>query len=343
MKILSIGELLMRLTVPNNLRFSQSDSFRIDVGGSEANVAIALAQLGWGSCMLSALPDNEIGDRVYAELAQFNVDTKHIARVGERLGVYYLEEGRAIRSSRIVYDRANSSINDLTPEMIDWDQLFEDVSHLHWSGITPALSQNAADVCLKAVKLAADKDITISCDLHYRKNLWTYGKRPVEVIPGLIENSSIVLGDPSTIQVLTGLKMPSSEIANIDSSDQLIPDYRNLMSKFPRINYVSMLLRNIFSANHHKLQAILVTKEEAFESSSLNIDNIVDRIGGGDAFMAGLIYSLSHFDDKTQSLEFALALSALKHTIQGDFFRGKLSDVEQIMNADATPLGKIIR
>lgn len=341
MKILSIGELLMRLTVPDNLRFTQANEFRLNIGGSEANVAMILAQLGWDASVLSALPNNDLGDRITQELHQFNVDTKHIARIGERVGLYFLEEGSSIRSSRIIYDRAYSSINDLTPKDIDWDEIFEGVTHLHWSGITPALSLNAAMVCQEAVDRAYDLGVSISCDLHFRKNLWAYGKTPTEVIAPLLEKSALVLGDPTTIHALTGLEMESKKIAAIESVDQLLPDYRKLMDRFPTIKGVSMLLRTIQSASQHDLKAVLVTDSEAFEAPSIKIDTIKDRIGGGDAYMAGLLYGLNHYENKQEGLKFALATSALKHTISGDYFRGKTEEVEQIMNA--SQLGKIIR
>lgn len=341
MKILSVGELLMRLTVPDNLRFTQAEQFRMDVGGSEANVAMTLSQLGWTSRVLSALPDNDLGDRICNELHQHQVDTSYITRTGTRVGLYFLEEGSSIRSSRIIYDRANSSFNDLTMEGVDWESAFEGVTHLHWSAITPALSENTAELCQRAVDIAHDRGVSVSCDLHFRKNLWAYGKSPVDVISQLLKKSSVVLGDPSTIQALTGLEMESKKINAIESVSQLVPDYRRLMSHFPGIQAVSMLLRTVHSASHHELRAVLVTKENEFEASPVKVDAIKDRIGGGDAYMAGLLFGLNQYEDRHKSLKFALATSALKHTIRGDYFRGNLTDVEQIMNA--TQLGKIIR
>ena len=341
MNILSIGELLMRFTVPNNLRFTQAEQFKMDIGGSEANVAIALSQLGWKAKILSAVPNNDLGNRICAELNQFDIDTTHISRIGDRIGLYYLEEGSAIRSSKIIYDRAHSAINDLEPSQINWKEALEGVTHLHWSAITPALSENAALLCQKAVDYAHAVGITVSCDLHYRKNLWAYGKQPVEVIPSLLEKSSIILGDPATIQALTGIKMPSKELPVIEYATQLATDYRNLMQTFPTVKSVSMLLRTISSANHHKLKAVMVTPNHTYESSTIDVDNIKDRIGGGDAYMAGILFGLNHYSDKIEALEFALALSALKHTIKGDYFRGSIQEVEQTMNAEQ--LGKIMR
>ena len=341
MKILSIGELLIRLTVPDHLRFHQANQFRVDIGGSEANVAIALAQLGWEARMLSAVPSNDLGSRICEELNQFKIDTTHIARLGDRVGLYYLEEGTSIRSSRIIYDRTHSAINDLRPEKINWKEIFKGVTHLHWSAITPALSENIAHVCQKAVDYASGMGITISCDLHYRKNLWNYGKKPTEVIPPLLQKSSVVLGDPSTIEALTQIEMPSKAIDSIKNVEQLMPDYRKLMTAFPNIKSISMLLRTIISASHHQLQAVMVTNDGSYQSSTIDLDNIRDRIGGGDAYMAGILFGNNHYTDKQEGIEFALALSALKHTIRGDYFTGSLSDVEQIMNAKQ--LGKIIR
>ncbi len=341
MKLLSIGELLMRLTVPDNLRFTQAEQFRLDIGGSEANVAMTLSQLGWSSRILSALPDNDLGDRISRELSRYQVDISHIARVGDRVGIYFLEEGNSLRSSRIIYDRAHSAINELTVEDIDWDSVFEGVSHVHWSAITPALSQNAADVCLEAVDRASNLGITVSCDLHFRKNLWAYGKEPIEIISPLLEKSSVVLGDPSTIQALTGIEMKSRLLGAIDRVEQLTPDYRKLMERFANIRCVSMLLRTIHSANHHALKAVMVNRDHEYESSSIDVDSMKERIGGGDAYMAGLLHGLEHYEDRQKSLEFALTLSALKHTILGDYFRGSLQDVEQAMNTNQQ--GKIIR
>ncbi|MFY0593563.1 sugar kinase [Roseivirga sp.] len=341
MKILSIGELLIRLTVPENLRFTQAKEFNLNVGGSEANVAIALSQLGYDASMLSALPDNDLGNRICDELRQFNIDISGLKRIGDRIGLYFLEEGSSIRSSRIIYDRAGSSINDLTPEEVDWDLVFKDVTHLHWSAITPALSQNTAAVCQYAVDKAFELGISISCDLHFRKNLWNYGKKPVEIIPVLLEKSTVVLGDPTTINALTGVTMESQKYDALEGVDQLVPDYRNFMKHFPNIQYMSMLLRTVRSANHHKLKAVMIGDENAYETASIDVDGIKDRIGGGDAYMAGLIFGLSNYNDKEKALEFALTLSAMKHTISGDYFRGNLEEIEQAMNA--TQLGKIIR
>ncbi|WP_185152641.1 sugar kinase [Fulvivirga aurantia] len=341
MKVLSIGELLMRMTVPDNKRFTQAEQFAMHVGGSEANVAIALSQLGWGARMLSALPDNDLGNHICNVLRHFGVDTSEVARIGSRIGLYFLEEGDAIRSSRIIYDRAHSSINDFEVSAVDWDKALEGVTHVHWSAITPALSKNAAELCQYAVDKANDKGITVSCDLHYRKNLWAYGKEPRDVIPQLLEKSSIVLGDPSTIQALTGLQMNSKELETIENAQQLADDYRTLMAHFPKMECVSMLLRTIHNANHHDLKSVMVTKGDVYNTKSIELHNIIDRIGGGDAYMAGLLYGLSHYENKLQGLEFALTLSALKHTIRGDYFTGKLEEVEQVMNT--AQLGKIIR
>ncbi len=341
MKILSIGELLLRFTVPDNLRFTQAHNFRMDVGGSEANVAIALSQLGCESQILSALPDSELGDRIVDEIDQLKVESEYIYRIGERIGLYYLEEGNSIRGSKIIYDRANSSINELTPDLIDWEKVLNGVTHLHWSAITPALSANSAAVCEEAVNRAHELGITISCDLHFRKNLWSYGKKPTDIIPKFLKKSTIVLGDPSTIEALTGIEMTSRGLETIESVDQLESDYRRFMADYPQIQYVSMLLRTVHSANRHELKAVMVSKNSSYESTSINVDSIKDRIGGGDAYMAGLLFGLHHYYNKITALEFAKSISALKHTIRGDYFRGNLNDVEQIMNS--SQLGKINR
>ncbi|MCE7993317.1 MAG: sugar kinase [Roseivirga sp.] len=341
MKILSIGELLMRLTVPDNLRFAQAEQFRLDVGGSEANVAMTLSQLGWGARMLSALPDNDLGDRICRELSRCQVDISHIGRMGKRVGIYFLEEGNSLRSSRIIYDRADSAVNELSPEDVNWESVFQGVTHLHWSAITPALSQNAADICQEAVDRASELGVTVSCDLHFRKNLWAYGKEPGQIIPALLEKSSIVLGDPSTIQALTGIEMESRKLGSIERVSQLTPDYRKLMDRFTGVKCVSMLLRTVHSANHHELKSVMVTNDHEYESSSIDVDNMKERIGGGDAYMAGLLFGLEHHEDRQKSIEFALTLSALKHTILGDYFRGNLQDVERVMNSNQQ--GKIIR
>ncbi|UII31622.1 sugar kinase [Fulvivirga ulvae] len=341
MKMISIGELLMRLTVPDKQRFSQARNFNLDIGGSEANVAIALSQFGWETGIISALPANELGTRVKSELRMKGLDTSSILNKGSRIGLYFLEEGSSLRSSKIIYDRSDSSFNDLTPTDFDWNSVFEDVQHLHWSAITPAISENAAAICRVAVDKAAERGITISCDLHYRKNLWNYGKTPKEVIPGLLEKSTIVVGDPSTINALTGIEMKSMSNNSIESADELAEDYRKLMYHFPSVKYVSMLLRTIINANHHKLKGALVSKDQVIESRPSDIVNIVDRIGGGDAYMAGLLYGLNHFEDKNDSLNFAITTSALKHTIKGDYYCGNYEEVTEVMHAKQ--LGKIIR
>lgn len=341
MNIISIGELLMRLTVPDYYRFTQADRFKLDVGGSEANVAIGLSQLGWNAGVLSALPDNDLGIRVRNELHQTGLDTSYVVNTGDRIGLYFLEEGSSARSSRIIFDRANSSFNELTADHFDWNEVFRNVKHLHWSGITPALSANAAALCLAAVEKASELGLTISSDLHYRKNLWNYGKDPRDVIPELLEKSTIVLGDPATINALTGIEMNSITNHSIESAEELADDYHKLMNAFPSIKYVSMLLRTIVNANHHKLKGALISSDEAIDSKSMDLVNIVDRIGGGDAYMAGLLFGLDHFEDKKEALDFALTTSALKHTIKGDYFLGNYEEVVAVMNSKQP--GKIIR
>ena len=341
MKMISIGELLMRLTIPDQQRFSQARNFDLDVGGSEANVAIGLSQLGWKAGIISALPANELGTRVRSELRMTGLDTSHIVSKGSRIGLYFLEEGSSVRSSKIVYDRTHSSFNDLVPADFDWDVVFKDVKYLHWSAITPAISENAANLCRVAVEKAVERGISISCDLHYRKNLWNYGKSPKEVISALLEKSTIVLGDPSTINALTGIEMRSMSNNSIECVNELADDYRRLMDHFPSIKYVSMLLRTIINANHHRLKGALVSADQVVESRSIELASIVDRIGGGDAYMAGLLFGLNHFENIKESLNFALTMSAFKHTIKGDYYSGNYEEIMEGINSKQ--LGKIIR
>lgn len=343
-KVITFGEIMLRLSTPGYLRFNQARQFDATFGGGEANVAVSLANFGMDADFVTRLPDNDIARSCVQELRSFGVGTDKIIYGGERLGIYFLETGAVARPSKVIYDRAHSSISTIASGMIDWDKVFEGADWFHWTGITPAISQGAADVCLEAVKAANRLGITVSCDLNYRKNLWKYGKNASEIMPALVECSDILLGNEEDAEKVFGIKPEGFDAAStggeIDQKRfQSVGE--QLMARFPRAKKVIITLRGSINANHNTWGGVLWNGKSLFQSARYDITHIVDRVGGGDSFMGGLIYGLLTYKDDQKALDFAAAASCLKHTIFGDFNRVTVREVENLMAGDAS--GRVSR
>ena len=336
---------MLRLSTPGYLRFGQARQFDATFGGGEANVAVSLANYGIDAAFVTRLPDNDIAKACLKDLRSYGVDTSGIVFGGDRLGIYFLETGAVARPSKVVYDRAGSSIATVRPGMIDWKKVFAGADWFHWTGITPALSQGAADVCLEAVRAANALGVTVSCDLNYRKNLWKYGKTAGEVMPALVEGCDVILGNEEDADKVFGIKPEGFDVtATGGAIDQ--GRFRSvgeqLMQRFPRAKKVIITLRGSINANHNTWGGVLWDGKTLYESPRYDITHIVDRVGGGDSFMGGLIYGLLSFPgDDQKALNFAVAASCLKHTIFGDYNQVTVAEVENLMKGDAS--GRVAR
>ncbi len=342
-KIVSFGEIMLRLATPDHQRFTQVTSFDASFGGGEANVAVSLANFGLQTEYVTRLPDNDIGEACLMTLRKHNVGTNHIIRGGRRLGIYYLETGSVARPGKVIYDRANSSIAEIKPGMIDWNIVFNDAGWFHWTGITPAISESAAGVCLEAIKAAKQKGITVSCDLNFRKNLWKWGNTAREIMPALVQHCDIILGNEEDAEKVFGIKPEDSDVSKGHlSAAGYVSVCNKLMKQFPEAKKVIITLRGSINADHNTWSGVLWDGTRLFEAPEYQITHIVDRVGGGDSFMGGLIYGLlSYPGDDQEALNFAVAASCLKHTIHGDFNLVSVSEVEQLMKGDGS--GRVIR
>ena len=344
-KVITFGEIMLRLSTPGYLRFSQTTQYDATFGGGEANVAVSLANYGIDVKFVTRLPQNDIAKACVKELRSYGVDTSDIVYGGDRLGIYFLETGAVARPSKVVYDRANSSIATIKPGDIDWEKVFEGADWFHWTGITPAISQGAADVCLEAVKAANRLGITVSCDLNYRKNLWKYGKTASEIMPALVEGCDVILGNEEDADKVFGIQPEGFDVTatggEIDQKRfQSVGE--QLMKKFPRAKKVIITLRGSINANHNTWGGVLWDGKTLYQSPRYDITHIVDRVGGGDSFMGGLIYGLlTYKGDDQKALNFAVAASCLKHTIFGDFNQVTVAEVENLMKGDAS--GRVSR
>ena len=344
-KIITFGEIMLRLSTPGYLRFGQAKQFDATYGGGEANVAVSLANYGMDAKFVTRLPENDIAKACLKDLRSYGVDTRSIVYGGDRLGIYFLETGAVARPSKVVYDRANSSIATIKPGDIDWKRVLEGADWFHWTGITPALSQGAADVCLEAIKAANAMGVTVSCDLNYRKNLWKYGKKASEVMPALVEGCDVILGNEEDADKVFGIK---PEGFDVTSTGGQIDQRRfqsvgeQLMKRFPRAKKVIITLRGSINANHNTWGGVLWDGKTLYQSPRYDITHIVDRVGGGDSFMGGLIYGLlTYTGDDQKALNFAVAASCLKHTIFGDYNQVTVAEVENLMKGDAS--GRVSR
>lgn len=343
-KVVTFGEIMLRLATPEHLRFRQARSFNATFGGGEANVAVSLANYGIDVDYVTRLPQNDLGAACAAELRSFGVGTSNIVYGGERLGIYYLETGAVARPSKVVYDRAHSSAATVERSMIDWEQVLAGADWFHWTGITPAISASAAEVCLDACRAANSLGVKVSCDLNYRKNLWKYGKTAAEVMPALVECCDVILGNEEDAEKVFGIKPEGFDAASTQGEVDAAA-FRSvcsqLMARFPRAKKVVITLRGSINADHNTWGGVLFDGETLYRSPRYDITDIVDRVGGGDSFMGGLIYGLLTYDDDQRALNFAAAASALKHTIYGDFNMVSVAEVENLMKGDGS--GRVAR
>jgi len=343
-KVVCFGEIMLRLSPPALRRFSQASSFDIIYGGGESNVAVSLANYGIPVDFVTRLPQNDIGECALMEMRKRGVGTAYIQRGGERLGIYFLETGAVSRASKVIYDRAHSSMASIQKGMIDWEAVFKDAGWFHWTGITPALSQGAAAACLEAIQTANKMGITVSTDLNYRKKLWNYGKTPREVMPDLVAGCDIILGNEEDAEKHFGLHPDTVDVTASQSVEAgaFQSVMKKLMKMFPRAKQVITTLRGSISASHNSWSGVLYDGNQFYEAPTYQITHIVDRVGGGDSFMGGLIYGLLTYpDDQQKALNFAVAASCLKHTIYGDANLATIEEVEKLMSGDAS--GRVSR
>ena len=339
-KVVTFGEIMLRLSPPGFLRFSQTDSFDVVYGGGESNVAISLANYGVPVEFVTRLPKTDIGECALMEMRKRGVGTSHITYGGDRLGIYFLETGAVSRGSKVVYDRANSAMAEIESGMIDWDQVFDGASWFHWTGITPAISKSAADVCLEAVKIASERGITISTDLNYRSKLWQYGGNREAIMTELTSYCDIILGNEEDAEMQFGIKPEGLDIntqGNKVKAEAYLSVCKQMIKKFPRAKKIIITLRGSISASHNSWAGVLYDGEKMYESIQYQITDIVDRVGGGDSFVGGLIYGLLNYPNEDQkALDFAVAASCLKHTIKGDANLVTVEEIEKLMNGDAS-------
>ena len=337
-KVVTFGEIMLRLKSPAYERFFQSPSLEATFGGGEANVSVSLANYGLDTTFVTVLPDNDIGNACIRELRGFGVDTSKIVRTNGRMGIYFLETGAVQRPSKVIYDRAGSAIAEAKPGDIDWKAAFDGADWFHLTGITPAISQGAADLSLEAVKAAKELGVHVSCDLNYRKNLWKYGKRADEVMRELVKYVDTVIANEEDVQ--KALCISAESAAAVDEGEIDVELYKaiagKVMAEYPNVKRVAITLRESKSANHNDWHACLYNGKDFFLSRKYAITDIVDRVGGGDSFGGGLIYGLLTYQDEKKALEFAVAASCLKHTIIGDYNRVSVKEVESLMNGSGT-------
>lgn len=342
-KIVTFGEIMLRLSTPSFQRLTETRSVDVSYGGGEANVAVSLANYGQKVDFVTRLPKNPLGDGCLIRLRGYGVGTEHIVRGGDRIGVYLLETGVAQRGSQVIYDRAYSSFAAIQPGMIDWKTVFEGVDWFHWTGITPAVSQGAAEACREAILVARELGITVSTDLNYRAKLWKWGKTAGEVMTDLVSMCDLALGNEEDAEKVFGIKAPEVDVTTgkVDAPHYLYV-CEELAKKFPSLKTICITLRGSLSASHNTWSGVLWKEGAFFCAPTYDILPIVDRVGGGDAFMGGLIYGLRTYkDDPQKALNFAAAAACLKHSIIGDFNAVSVSEVETLMAGDAS--GRVSR
>ena len=333
---ITFGEIMLRLKSPGHDRFFQSPQLEATFGGGEANVAVSLSNYGCHAAFVTALPANGIGDAAIQELNRFNVKTDDILRQGERVGIYYLETGANQRASNVIYDRAHSSICDAQPGDLDWDAIFAGAKWFHFTGITPALSESAAELSLEAVMAAKANNLTVSCDFNYRGKLWNYGKTAPEVMTELVKYVDVGIANEEDCQQSLGVTADME----VESGELDTRKYEALSAKmmeiFPNLTEMAITLRESHSADHNGWSACLRDANGFYLSRKYEMTDIIDRVGGGDSFASAMIYGLTAYEDRQQSLEFAVAASALKHSISGDFNRVSVGEVEKLMGGDGS-------
>ena len=341
----TFGELMFRLAPQGFLRFSQANNFDVIYGGGESNVAVSLANYGVPVDFVTRLPDNDIGHCAMMEMRKRGVGVDKIIYGGDRLGIYFLETGAVSRGSKVVYDRAHSAISEIKPGMVDWKIVFQDVAWFHWTGITPAISQGAADACLEAVKIASQMGVTISTDLNYRAKLWNYGGDREAIMTELTSYCDVILGNEEDAEKHFGIHPDGLDVhkhGHDVKAEAFLSVCKQMIKKFPKAKKVITTLRGSISASHNTWAGVLYDGIKMYETRQYQITDIVDRVGGGDSFMGGLIYGLLKYPENDQNaLDFAVAASCLKHTIKGDANLVTIQEVEKLMGGDAS--GRVAR
>ncbi len=336
---------MLRLAPPGFLRFSQTNQFDVVYGGGESNVAVSLANYEVPVEFITRLPQNDIGECALMEMRKRGVGTQHIVRGGERLGIYFLETGAVSRGSKVVYDRAYSAMSEITPGMVDWKAVFKDAQWFHWTGITPAISQSAADACLEGVKVASEMGITISTDLNYRAKLWKYKGNREKIMTELTSYCDIILGNEEDAEKHFGIKPEGLDITTQGEhvkAEAFLSVCEQMQKKFLKAKKIITTLRGSISASHNTWAGVLYDGSTLFKSNEYQITHIVDRVGGGDSFMGALIYGLIHYPkDDQKALDYAVAASCLKHTIKGDVNLVTIPEIEKLMSGDAS--GRVAR
>jgi 2-dehydro-3-deoxygluconokinase len=335
-RYVSLGEIMLRLKAPGHEKLLQSPVFEASFGGGEANVAVSLANFGLDAAFVTALPANEIGEAALRELRGFGVDVSHIARHGDRVGIYYIESGACQRPSKVIYDRSGSAIAGIDPDHFDWPGIFADAGWFHITGITPALSEQAAELSLEACRQAKQRGVRISCDFNYRGKLWKYGRTAPEVMTELVKLVDVGIANEEDCQKCLGFEI------DVDVSRGALDTTRyealtaSVMDAFPNLSALAITLRESHSADRNGWSACLRTGEEFLEAPHYEICDIVDRVGSGDSFAAGLIYGLNRYRNAADALSFATAAACLKHSLCGDFNRVSVAEVERLMDGDAS-------
>jgi len=339
-RIITFGEIMLRLKSPGFERFFQSPTLEATFGGGEANVALSLAYFGLDAAFVTVLPENVIGDACLREIRAYGVDPSEIIRGPGRMGIYFLEAGANQRPSNVVYDRAGSAISRAEPGSLDWDRVFSTADWFHVSGITPALSANAAALTLDAVQSAQNAGMTVSCDFNFRKKLWKYGKTAPEVMREVVKYVDIGIANEEDCQKSLGITLPETSDKAVTSGELDLESYRRLaervMEEFPNLKKQTITLRESHSATHNGWSACLHNGSDFYHSQHYDIYAIVDRVGGGDSFAAGLIYGLSQGMEDGSALEFAAAASCLKHSIPGDFNQVSVAEVQRLAGGDSS-------
>ncbi len=342
---ITFGEVMLRLKSPGFERLLQTPNLEATFGGGEVNVAVSLAAFGAQVSYVTVLPQNPVGEACLREMRSLGVDISLVARGGNRMGVYYVEAGSNMRPSVVIYDRVGSSIATAGPGALDWRTIFNGVNWFHLTGITPAISQSAADLCLEAMQTARSLGVTVSMDYNYRKNLWKYGVSAREMMTRLVTLADVGIGNEEDCQNALGVELPETNPSAITSGQLSTDKYKVLCEKvletFPNLKIQAITLRESYSADHNGWAACLHDRQSFYVSRKYDITDIVDRVGSGDAFAAGLIYSLEQKQPAREALEFAVAASGLKHTIPGDYNRVTLAEVERLVKGDAS--GRIQR
>jgi 2-dehydro-3-deoxygluconokinase len=335
-RVVTFGEVMLRLKSPGVERLFQSPSLEASFGGAEANVAVSLAQFGVPVSFVSAIPANPIGDACLGELRKFGVDTSRVRRQGSRLGIYFLEAGANQRPSKVVYDRSGSAMAAAKPGDFDWDVVLDGASWFHLTGVTPAISQSAADLAIDGARRAREKGVTVSCDYNYRKNLWKYGKSAPDVMRELVRHVHVGIANEEDCQEALGIELDVDVASGSLATDRYRALAARMLEEFPNLDKQVITLRESHSADRNGWSAVLHNGKDFLVSRRYDITDIVDRVGAGDSFGAGLIYGLHEYGDDARALEFAAAASCLKHSILGDFNRVSVSEVEALVAGEAS-------